>query len=81
MKGVRDAIVISVALIVCLLLSVEAYDDYDGATQVRDSRDNRGPIQFPMAPLSGVGISGVRAGASGYGFFPPNGVSGQNKRY
>ncbi|KAH8332517.1 hypothetical protein KR074_004724 [Drosophila pseudoananassae] len=42
------------------------------ATQVRDPRQNRGPVVFPPSPPDAVDeSSGVVVGASGYGFVPP----------
>lgn len=68
----------------CRSQNVNGYDynDYDNGiqqSQTPDPRQNRAPIQFPMAPLTGVGLSGVRAGASGFGFYPPkNGLNQYN---
>ncbi|SPP82694.1 uncharacterized protein LOC117585439 isoform X1 [Drosophila guanche] len=40
--------------------------------QVRDPRQNRGPVVFPPSPPDAVDeSSGVVVGASGYGFVPP----------
>ncbi|XP_022184188.1 uncharacterized protein LOC111043519 isoform X2 [Nilaparvata lugens] len=41
----------------------------------RDQRANRGPVLFPTNP-PGTETSGVRVGASGYGFVPPGGATG-----
>ncbi|XP_076165978.1 worker-enriched antennal transcript isoform X1 [Ptiloglossa arizonensis] len=40
---------------------------------MRDPRSNRGPVLFPPGPPpNSADTSGVVAGASGYGFVPPN---------
>ncbi|XP_068155638.1 uncharacterized protein [Drosophila tropicalis] len=42
------------------------------ASQVRDPRQNRGPVVFPPSPPDAIEeSSGVVVGASGYGFVPP----------
>ncbi|XP_030370191.1 uncharacterized protein LOC115620864 isoform X2 [Scaptodrosophila lebanonensis] len=42
------------------------------AAQVRDPRQNRGPVVFPPSPPDAIEeSSGVVVGASGYGFVPP----------
>ncbi|XP_037913223.1 uncharacterized protein LOC119652913 isoform X3 [Hermetia illucens] len=39
---------------------------------IRDSRQNRGPVVFPDPPADApIESSGVIVGASGYGFVPP----------
>ncbi|XP_037028079.1 uncharacterized protein LOC119068558 [Bradysia coprophila] len=45
-----------------------------GSTNVRDPRQNRGPVVFPDPPQDGpMESSGVIVGASGFGFVPPSG--------
>ncbi|XP_065221301.1 uncharacterized protein LOC135846245 [Planococcus citri] len=44
----------------------------DTLRPARDPRQDRGPVQFPSAPI-GPETSGVRVGASGFGFVPPGG--------
>ncbi|XP_076295216.1 worker-enriched antennal transcript isoform X1 [Lasioglossum baleicum] len=40
---------------------------------MRDPRSNRGPVLFPPGPPpNSADTSGVVAGASGFGFVPPN---------
>ncbi|XP_014287139.1 collagen alpha-2(I) chain [Halyomorpha halys] len=46
-----------------------------GAAGPRDPRDNRGPVTFPVTS-GGSETSGVRIGASGYGFVPPGSRGG-----
>ncbi|CAH1404090.1 unnamed protein product [Nezara viridula] len=46
-----------------------------GAAGPRDPRDNRGPVTFPVTS-GGSETSGVRIGASGYGFIPPGSRGG-----
>ncbi|EDV92735.1 GH18664 [Drosophila grimshawi] len=42
------------------------------APQVRDPRQNRGPVVFPPSPPDAIEeSSGVVVGASGFGFVPP----------
>ncbi|EDW14276.2 hypothetical protein AWZ03_004872 [Drosophila navojoa] len=42
------------------------------AAQVRDPRQNRGPVVFPPSPPDAIEeSSGVVVGASGFGFVPP----------
>ncbi|KAM7361512.1 uncharacterized protein ACRADG_012429 isoform 2-T2 [Cochliomyia hominivorax] len=46
--------------------------DFPQDAQVRDPRQNRGPVVFPPSPPDAVDeSSGVIVGASGYGFVPP----------
>ncbi|XP_046806346.1 uncharacterized protein LOC111688678 [Lucilia cuprina] len=46
--------------------------DFPQPTQVRDPRQNRGPVVFPPSPPDAIDeSSGVIVGASGYGFVPP----------
>ncbi|XP_037950407.1 uncharacterized protein LOC119681320 [Teleopsis dalmanni] len=59
------------------------YNTLDAVPQgsnVRDPRQNRGPVVFPPSPPNPLDeSSGVVVGASGYGFVPPqqnNGVFG-----
>ncbi|KAL1506472.1 hypothetical protein ABEB36_005834 [Hypothenemus hampei] len=46
--------------------------------QVRDPRENTGPVVFPPAPPDNGETSGVVVGASGYGFVPPHSPSSRN---
>ncbi|XP_064549969.1 uncharacterized protein LOC135436325 [Drosophila montana] len=42
------------------------------AAQIRDPRQNRGPVVFPPSPPDAIEeSSGVVVGASGFGFVPP----------
>ncbi|CAH1131151.1 unnamed protein product [Ceutorhynchus assimilis] len=47
-------------------------------TSARDPRQNPGPVVFPPAPPDNGETSGVVAGASGYGFVPPNSPSSRS---
>ncbi|BES88148.1 Hypothetical protein NTJ_00954 [Nesidiocoris tenuis] len=47
-----------------------SYDSF--APSPRDPRQNRGPVTFPVTS-PGSETSGVRVGASGFGFVPPGG--------
>ncbi|XP_075214969.1 uncharacterized protein LOC142320875 [Lycorma delicatula] len=66
------------AMLLCLV-SAQGYDYFGGYFSrgvVRDQRGNRaGPVTFPSNP-PGSETSGVRVGASGYGFVPPSGSGG-----
>ncbi|XP_054266688.1 uncharacterized protein LOC128988926 [Macrosteles quadrilineatus] len=67
-----------IALYMCALFSIalSQYFDFFGGPHstglvggARDSRGNRGPVVFPPS-APGTETSGVRVGASGYGFVP-----------
>ncbi|KAK9506906.1 hypothetical protein O3M35_008755 [Rhynocoris fuscipes] len=60
---------------VVALVSSQGFDFFGGfpsfAASPRDPRANRvGPVTFPQTSI-GSETSGVRVGASGYGFVPP----------
>ncbi|KAL1139857.1 hypothetical protein AAG570_006834, partial [Ranatra chinensis] len=59
---------------VLAVIAAQGFDFFGGYPSFgagpRDSRANRGPVVFPMT-LPGAESSGVRVGASGYGFVPP----------
>ncbi|XKL68819.1 hypothetical protein PGB90_006588 [Kerria lacca] len=76
---------ITLVTISCFVVLFETvlcqFDDFNGflndfqspsVRATRDPRQNRGPVLFPQAPI-GPETSGVRVGASGFGFVPPNG--------
>ncbi|XP_017848985.1 uncharacterized protein LOC108604163 isoform X2 [Drosophila busckii] len=77
-----------VALCLCLTFAVGqqyflsrgrfGFDPLSSAAQVRDPRQNRGPVVFPPSPPDAIEeSSGVVVGASGFGFVPPR----QRKHY
>ncbi|XP_076758605.1 worker-enriched antennal transcript isoform X2 [Xylocopa sonorina] len=76
----RITILVTLVLMVLAVASSQNYNQlfagfgpYLRLAGMRDPRSNRGPVVFPPAPpLNSADSSGVIAGASGYGFVPPN---------
>ncbi|XP_073978057.1 uncharacterized protein isoform X2 [Rhodnius prolixus] len=73
---------LSVSLCLATMIAVVAsqgFDYFGGfpgfAASPRDPRANRGPVTFPVTQ-PGRETSGVRVGASGYGFVPPGARGG-----
>ncbi|KAK7574004.1 hypothetical protein V9T40_011195 [Parthenolecanium corni] len=44
----------------------------------RDPREDTGPVRFPQSPAASSETSGVRVGASGFGFIPPAAARGRS---
>nr|ATU82957.1 secreted hypothetical protein [Pristhesancus plagipennis] len=69
---------VCLAALVALVTS-QGFDFFGGfpsfAASPRDPRANRGPVTFPQTSI-GSETSGVRVGASGYGFVPPGARGG-----
>uniref|UniRef100_A0A146KMK4 Uncharacterized protein n=2 Tax=Lygus hesperus TaxID=30085 RepID=A0A146KMK4_LYGHE len=71
---------ITVAAFLVVAVAAACAQDFFGAPQQfasgpRDPRQNRGPVTFPVTS-PGSETSGVRVGASGYGFVPPGARGG-----
>ncbi|KAF6208086.1 hypothetical protein GE061_016536 [Apolygus lucorum] len=70
---------ITVAAFFLVAVAAVSAQDFFGGNQFssgpRDARQNRGPVTFPVTS-PGSETSGVRVGASGYGFVPPGSRGG-----
>ncbi|XP_014254464.1 uncharacterized protein LOC106669475 isoform X2 [Cimex lectularius] len=73
------AVVACFSVLVALVVAQDfdffgGYQSFNAAP--RDPRQNRGPVTFPSGAPASLETSGVRVGASGYGFVPPGARGG-----